>query len=325
MSDNVKNNKNANEKAKGKGKEKEEVIYLKGERSGHLEKLVNRLGSWQFFKVLYVNSSLRILGMNIMMLIIALPIAYLVFSYSYLQWMGLSSYYPSSGTFIFNTTVWFGLESFLAEIESEKALQSALWGSLLFIWGTILLSGGFAVIRDSFWTGKIKVIKPFFKGVAESGPKILPFMVLLGALYTGICVLYQFMLGVMAEWLAIVLIVIVWAVYVELCVYVMVMYSVVAVHKESIGESLHDAWVLYKTNIIPNTLNFVVAFAPLVAFLILFPSTGGLSASSGLGFFAPLLSIFMLMIGLFYTVFVWQTFMMKTFRLYHPVELKRIK
>ena len=42
MSDNVKNNKNANEKAKGKGKEKEEVIYLKGERSGHLEKLVNR-------------------------------------------------------------------------------------------------------------------------------------------------------------------------------------------------------------------------------------------------------------------------------------------
>lgn len=314
MTKNSINSKAVNKKEADK---KQERLYLEGERSGHVEKLVNRLGSWKFFQVLYGNNMMRMFGMNIFMTILALPALYGFFYFTMFIWQGLSSYYPASGMFLFNSTIWFGFEQFNAGIQSQIASSTALWGGVMIVWSTLILSGGFAVIRDSFWTGKLKVLKTFFKGIVESAPIMFVFMLVLGGLFAGICMLYQLMLGVMVEWLAIVLIILAWIVFVEIAVYVMVLYSVVSVHKQSIIHSMSDAWILYKANIIPNTISFVFAFTPVVYFLMTF---GG-----NMNMITQLLMIMLLMIGMFYTVFVWQTHMMKTFRLYHPVELKRVK
>lgn len=61
--------------------EKENKIVLKNERNGHVNKLVNELGSWGFFKVIYRNDMLKILGMNILMLILFVPVGYLAYRY----------------------------------------------------------------------------------------------------------------------------------------------------------------------------------------------------------------------------------------------------
>jgi hypothetical protein len=43
---------------------KKVTIHLDGERSGHVTKLVNELGSWKFFKYLYAKDFMKIMGLN---------------------------------------------------------------------------------------------------------------------------------------------------------------------------------------------------------------------------------------------------------------------
>ncbi|MEG1923936.1 MAG: hypothetical protein RR307_05715 [Clostridia bacterium] len=292
-------------------------VALLGERSGHLTKLVNELGSWKFFKYLYANDMLKILAVNFIMLLISVPVLYFIISNTALETWRLSSNYPDAGSFLIGDNVWFGLSAFTANVNKNNLLNTSLWIALAFCVSPLIFSGGFAVIRDAFWIGSIKVIKPYFKGIAQSALIMLPFMIVLGGLFYLINLLYAFMMTVMAPWLAITLIVIVWIIYVAMAMFVMMLYSVVAVHKQPLRESVLDTWELYITNILPNIFSFVLAFAPPVALCFM-----GMAILTN--FIGSLLFMMFVMFGFFYVVFVWQTHMMKTFRLYHPVEKKRV-
>ncbi|MDD4291643.1 MAG: hypothetical protein PHX51_05355, partial [Clostridia bacterium] len=71
-------------------------VMLAGERSGHVEKLVNELSGWGFFKYLFSAQMFKIIGLNIIMLLLAVPVVYLPVRYTIMENANTASNYPYS-------------------------------------------------------------------------------------------------------------------------------------------------------------------------------------------------------------------------------------
>ena len=176
--------------ANNKNKKSTSNIHFTGERSQLITKIENNTGGWRFFSYLYNKSMFRVLGLQFLMLIFLIPAVFVVLWQSS-QLMGLTSQLPVDGTFGLGIAPWFGLDAYLTSNTAKISQTMYLLLLVAIPVMTIGFCGGFAVVRDAYWTGKLRVCKSFFKGVGQTGLKFLPFMVLfalgiMGSYYLGV-------------------------------------------------------------------------------------------------------------------------------------------
>lgn len=291
-------------------------IKLNNERNEHVTKRLNRLNTWNFFKVLYRENIMRLFGFSLLMILCVAPIVVMIFLGG-MNNSSLSSTLPQLNGLGFSTGAWEGMQEYYAEQSARNNLFTGLYCVAASLLCSLIFSGGFAVIRDAFWTGKLStvgVIKSFGKGIKASLPYAVATDVILAFSVFGAYEFYVWASTVMPVWLAIVLVVLIGIVIMFVAIYLLILCSVATVYKQSVADNLDDAWRLMWLNILPNIIHFLIALIPIALFLAL----------SSTNFFTIFL-VLMLMFGGMYIPLVWQTHMMRTFALFHPVEVKKKK
>ena len=290
-------------------------IKLENERNSHVTKRLNRLNTWQFFKVIYRENIWRLFGFNFLMVLCMAPI-FVVMMLGSFNISQIEQTLPILNDWGFSTGAWLNIDKALAaEIEQSNIFYGwmTVLSSLLI---TLMLSGGFAVIRDAFWTGKLSavgVFKSIGKGVKSNILYAFVTVVLTALSVFGIYSLYN-ALSAKILWLAIVLTVLLSIVALLLVLYLMIVCSVSVTYKQSVRQTLDDSWRLMWLNILPNLIHLVFALVPIALYFLF----------SG-GILQQLFLIVLLMFGGLYFPLVWQTHMMRTFALFHPVEVKKKK
>lgn len=291
-------------------------IKLNNERNEHVNKRLNRLNTWQFFKVLYRENIMRLFGFSFLMILFIAPIV-LVMMFGVGNNSSLSATLPQLNGLGFSTGIWDGMKDYFAKVSARNNLFTGLYCVAASLLCSLILSGGFAVIRDAFWTGKLSavgVFKSFGKGVKASIVYALVTDIILAFSVFGAYQFYVWAVTVMPLWLSIVLLVLICIVIMFVAIYLFILCSVATVYKQSVLDNLDDAWRLMWLNILPNIIHFVLAMIPVALYFAL----------SGTAFFTIIL-VLLLMFGGMYIPLVWQTHMMKTFALFHPVEVKKKK
>ncbi len=291
-------------------------IRLNNERNEHVTKRLNRLNTWGFFKVLYRENIMRLFGFSLLMLLFMAPI------FGAIVWGSIrnSQTYqmlPVLNGFGFSTGSWEGFGDFYAKQVYTNNLYTGLIAVGASLFCSLMFSGGFAVIRDAFWTGKLStvgVFKSLGKGIKASVLYGLVTTVFTAFAVFGAYQFYVWAITVMPLWLSIILLVLMCLVIMFAVMYLMILCSVAVTYKQSVYENLDDAWRLMWLNIFPNIIHLLLALVPLALYFIF-------SSSQLMTFFL----VFMLMFGGMYFPLVWQTHMMKTFALFHPVEVKKKK
>lgn len=291
-------------------------IRLNNERNAHVIKRRNRLGAWGFFKVLYRDNLWRLFGFSILMLIMIAPI----FLVGTLGQTALSEVYqklPTQNIFGFSTGAWWDVE----EYYQQQVFNSNVTYGLMMVGASLLtfvvFSGGFAVIRDAFWTGKLStvgVLKSLWMGIKSNAGYAFISTAIIAFGVFGIYTFYAWLAQTIL-WLAIVLTILLSILWLFVVCYLLILCSVSVTYKQSVFENLDDSWRLLWMNVFPNLIHVVIALIPLILMLVI-PSTS---------MFRMLLLILMFMFGGMYFPLVWQTFMMRTFALFHPVEVKKKK
>ena len=117
---------------------------------------------------------------------------------------------------------------------------------------------------------------------------------------------------IVAPWLTIVLAVLMCIALLFVVAYLLILCSVAVTYKQSVGANLRDAWLLLWLNIAPNLIHVLFAILPVLLYLL----------TSG-GMLQGLVMAFIMMFGGMYVPLVWQSHMMRTFALFHPVEAKK--
>ncbi len=291
-------------------------ITLGNERNQHVTKRLNRLSTWKFFGVLYRENVMRLFGFNILMLLCLAPIL-VAMLFGQANASLIEQNMPLVGSFGFGTGAWRdALSSTNILIEDSNHLYGwyAVLGALLC---TFMLSGGFAVIRDSFWTGKLSTVGVFRsmgKGIVANGLYALVSAGLIACSIHGIILFYGWAKFVMQTWLAIILLVLLCLVEMFLVIYLLILCSVSVTYKQSLAQNLADSFRLLFLNVMPNIMHLLFSLLPIPFYLVF---QGG-----ALQMIATML---LLMFGGLYFPLVWQTHMMKTFALFHPVEVKKKK
>lgn len=284
-------------------------IKLENERSTHLTKRLNRLSSWSFFKVLYRETMGRMLLTNLLLVLCFVPIIVIVLLYA----SAVAEYQymlPLMNTLGVGQNAWVASTQ-LFEIQKTALFDEyLLWSVLGFLAFSVMLSGGFAVVRDAFWTGKIRVFAPFADGLRSNFFYALVSTGLIGLMVYRVIRFYIEMSLLIPLWLAIVLTVQISMVFAFAVMYLLILCSVTVTYSQSFVQNLKDSWLLLWMNVLPNIFRLIVMAIPVVAYFVL---------SALISF----VLVFMLMVGAFYFAFVWQTHMMKTFALFHPVESKK--
>lgn len=291
-------------------------IRLDNERNQHVTKRLNRLNTWQFFKVLYRENIMRLFGFSILMLIFMAPV-FAVIVWGNIQNSSFLQNMPALNGFGFSTGMWEGLNEYYTAAAAHNNLVTGLLAVAASIFCSLIFSGGFAVIRDAFWTGKLSavgVFKSIGKGIKASIPYAIVSTIIIAFAVFGAYEFYMFAVTVMPLWLAIVLLVLICIVIMFIAMYLMILCSVANTYKQSVYENLDDAWRLMWLNILPNIIHFVLALIPVGLYF----------AMSSSALFTILL-VLLLMFGGMYFPLVWNTHMMKTFALFHPVEVKKKK
>ncbi|MEG2015243.1 MAG: hypothetical protein RR086_05870, partial [Clostridia bacterium] len=283
---------------------------LENERSGHLTKRLNRLSTWGFFKVLYRNDMFRMIGVNLLLLVFAAPMVIVYYIYMMkLSTLQLSlPYFNGIGL---GVSSWGGVAEYFATQSAILNNEMMLWLLLASLGLAVLFAGGFGIMRDAFWTGRIKVFKPFWSGIKSGIAYTLAGVaVVVGGVY-GIYSLFIFMKSATALWLAISVLVVLILAWVLVTIYVLILFSVVVTYKQSVAQNLADSWRLLWMNILPNILHFVIFLVPVLLYI----------------FLPDMLRTFvitlMLFIGMYYFVHIWMSHMMKTFALFHPVLVNK--
>lgn len=291
-------------------------IKLNNERNEHVTKRLNRLNTWNFFKVLYRENIMRLFGFSLMMIVFIAPIVAMIMYGDYTN-SALGMTLPQFNGMGLSTGVWDGMQDYYAQQIAQNNLYTGLYCVAASLLCSLILSGGFAVIRDSFWTGKLStvgVFKSFGKGVKASLPYGIVTDIILAFSVFGAYQFYVWAITVMPLWLSIILLVLLCIVIMFVAIYLFILCSVATVYKQSVADNLDDAWRLMWLNILPNIIHFLLTMVPIALYF----------ATAGTGFFTIMLVI-MLMFGGMYIPLVWQTHMMKTFALFHPVEVKKKK
>ena len=289
-------------------------IRLDNERNEHVTKRLNRLSAWKFFRVLYRESLGRLFGFSLLMILCLAPLfAMLVLGSINLS--GLEQTLPTLNSFGFSTGVWSSVADYYNHQAMQSRIQTALFAvsaSLLF---SITLSGGLAVMRDAFWTGKLStvgVFKSMWKGIKANIAYAFISNLIIAASVFGIyvfCVWGQIALPV---WATVIVAIVLSILAMFLCTYLMILCSVSVTYKQSVFENLDDSWRLLWLNILPNIIHFLVALLPVPLYFVFRGSM-----------LQMIYLTIILMFGGMYFPFVWQTHMMKTFALFHPVEVKK--
>lgn len=291
-------------------------IKLNNERNQHVNKRLNRLNTWNFFKVLYRDNIMRLFGFSLLMILFMAPIVVIMMLGDYNNSM-IAITLPQFNGMGFSTGVWNGMQDYYAQKVATNNLYVGLLCVAVSLPCALILSGGFAVIRDAFWTGKLStvgVFKSFGKGVKSSIVYALVADLILAFSIFGAYRFYVWAITIMPLWLSIILLVLLCIVIMFVAIYLFILCSVATVYKQSVADNLDDAWRLMWLNILPNIIHFLLALIPIALYF----------ATSGTAFFTIILVI-LLMFGGMYVPLVWQTHMMKTFALFHPVEVKKKK
>jgi len=289
-------------------------IKLADERSSHVEKRLNRLGVWKFFKVLYRDSMLKIFLLNFLLLIFAVPAILVYYFKIFQETYALNLTLPTANFLGIGSNVWLNVGAYSAEQTQLITNGGIIWLSLSLLALAFVFSGGFAVIRDAFWTGKLVVLKPFWKGITASIGYTFAGTAVLSGSFLGIYFLSGIIKAAFPTWAYIVMLVVIWAVFVLLFMYIYTLFAVAVTYRQPVGDNLADAWRLMWLNFLPNLIRIIITAVPFVLYF-LFASSGGILTT--------LLLAAALMFGMFYLVFVYMTHMMKTFALFHPVEKKK--
>ncbi len=297
-------------------------IKLANERNSHVTKRLNRLSTWKFFKVIYRENIWRMFGYNFLMILCLLPIFVVLMLCS----MRLSEIEHTMSLFNglgFSTGAWFGsnglygtVDDYLAYLTGQTNLFYGGMTVIASLAATFIFSGGFAVIRDAFWTGKLStvgVFKSMWKGIKANILYAFVSTGIIALLIFGIYNFYVWFSGIIF-WLAIVLTVLLAILGLFVAIYLMILCSVTVTYKQSLADSLDDAWRLMWLNILPNLIHMLVALIPIALYFVF--------ANSLL---QQIYLIVLLMFGGLYFPLVWQTHMMKTFALFHPVEIRKKK
>ena len=137
-------------------------VVLENERSQGVEKLVNELTTFKFFKYIYAKSMFKMFGLNLLMCLFLAPL--LVVYYNFIMKMS-----AVTSTMSLNASVGLGFSYWVGATEyyqtAVNSLKSTFW--LLAIPSitatSIAFAGGIAVVRNAFWTGELNVSKNFYK------------------------------------------------------------------------------------------------------------------------------------------------------------------
>ncbi len=291
-------------------------IRLENERNAHVTKRLNRLNTWNFFKVLYRENIWRLFGFSILMLLCVAPI-FVVLMLASFRNAELLQTLPILNGYGFSTGIWQGYDSYY---QTELAKNNMFMGLMTVVSSllvTIILSGGFAVVRDSFWTGKLStvgVFKSIGKGIKANALYALITTVVTAFSVFGLFSFYTWSVTVLPLWATIIILVVLSVIAMFLVMYLLILCSVSVTYKQSVLANLDDSWRLLWLNILPNIIHFLLALVPIALYFI-FQN----------GMLQSLFLVIILMFGGMYFPLVWQTHMMKTFALFHPVEVKKKK
>jgi len=276
-----------------------EPIVLENERSAGIEKIKNDTGAWGFFKYLYGKYSFKILLLNLLMIVFAIAV-YLLNQIFSLRIAGEAAALPYSSTFGLAITPWGGTAQFYANIVNKYNTQKALWMMLAIPLITVPVSGGFAVVRDAYWTGKFSIFKTFFKGVYQTGLQVLPFIVLIAAGFLGIHFAGMGLAAAgVASWIAVTLKVIMYIAVALIAIYGLVFAGVVTLYDQSFALSLKSAFQLTVRGIISHIISFVMTGAIFVLLLI------------NMNLISIIVLTIIIMFGMIFAALVWMIHMIK--------------
>ena len=290
-------------------------IKLENERNSHVTKRLNRLNTWQFFKVIYRENIWRMFGFNFIMVVCLLPI-FVVMMLGSVHTMEIEQTLPVLNSLGFSTGAWVHIDEFIAARVKDSNIFYGWMTVVSSLLITLILSGGFAVIRDAFWTGKLStvgVFKSIGKGIKANFLYAFVTTVVISLSVFGIYCMY-ISLSEQILWLAIVLAVVLSIVALFVVMYLLILCSVSVTYKQSVLQNLDDSWRLMWLNVLPNIIHLLLALIPVGLYFLL----------SG-GVLQQIYLIVLLMFGGLYFPLVWHTHMMKTFALFHPVEVKKKK
>lgn len=291
------NNKNKNNK-KNVGK-----ICFENERSALITKIENTTGGWKFFGYMYNTAMFRTLLLELMMIIFVIPAVIIIFLASS-KILGLSQNLPYSATFGLGIMPWFGLKPYVASNTVDILQNMYLWLLLGIPVITVGLSGGFAVIRDAYWTGKLRIFKSFFNGVYQTGLRFLPFVVVFACGLLGNFYLGQAMSG-LAEWLSIAISVVVYCVLIVILLVGFVYLGTSTLYKESVGKGLINAIRFTFKHFFTHLITFFFMLLPIA--LLLFVNVS---------FVQSMLSILLIMFGMLYVGLIWMIHIIRSTAVY---------
>ncbi len=290
-------------------------IALANERCGHVTKRLNRLNTWKFFQVLYRENTWHVFGFSLLVLLTLAPI-FVMLVYTNYQVTQLQSILPTVGD-PFSTGAWIGVDQVFANQKFQMEVEYGLYTVLASVLAALVLSGGLAVIRDSFWTGKLAtvgVLRSFVMGVKANILYALASELIIAFSVFGILTFANWAPGIMPGWVSVICVVLMAIALLLVAVYLLILCSVSVTYKQTLSANLRDAWLLMWLNIVPNIFQLVFALLPIPLYLL---TAGGMLQS--------FVMVFMLMFGGLYFPLVWQSHMMRTFALFHPVETKKGK
>lgn len=277
-----------------KNKKSASNICFTGERSERITKIENNTGGWKFFSYIYNASMFRTLGLQFLMLLFFIPAVFVILWQSS-QLMGLTSQLPVSNSLGLGISPWFGLDTYLTSNTTQIAQKMYLLLLVAIPVVTIAISGGFAVVRDAYWTGKLRVCTAFFKGVAQTGLKFLPFTVvfalgLMGTHYLGVAT--QGLPGWVNSIISIVILAVLFVVVLIGFVYV----GTSTLYKQSFAEGFKNAVRFTFKKFLSHAVTLVFTLLPLA--LVAFSGSMG-------SLFSSMIIILFIMFGMLWISLVW--------------------
>ena len=288
-------------------------IALENERCGHVTKRLNRLNTWKFFQVLYRENMWRVFGFSFLVLLTLAPI-FVMMLISSTKVTELQQTLPTLGG-QFTTGAWVGVENVFDYKKFQLQVEYGWYTVAVSVVASLILSGGFAVIRDSFWTGKLAtvgVLRSFVMGVKANFLYAFVSEAIIALSVFGILTFGNWAPGAMPVWIAVVCIVLMSILLLFVATFLLILCSVTVTYKQSFKASLRDAWLLMWLNILPNITHVLFALLPVALVLV----TMGTMLQG-------MVIVFILMFGGLYFPLVWHSHMMRTFALFHPVETKK--
>ena len=288
-------------------------ITLANERCEHVTKRLNRLNTWKFFQVLYRENRWRVFGFSLLVLLTLAPIAVVLVMCS-LQITDLQQTLPTVGD-PFSTGAWQGVQDMFESRKFQTEVQYGWYAVGVSVVASLMLSGGFAVIRDGFWTGKLAtvgVLRSFVMGVKANFVYALISEVVIALSVFGILTFANWGPGALPGWLVVVIVILMSIALLFVATFLLILCSVTVTYKQSVGASIRDAWLLMWLNVLPNIIHVLFAILPVGLYLI----TAG-------GMLQGMVMVFIFMFGGMYFPLVWHSHMMRTFALFHPVETKK--